>query len=55
VSRDGKDLGTVSPPGMYNTPRLSHDELRLAVDVSDRETAKGEFGFAMSSAACPHV
>ena len=42
VSRDGKDIGTIAPPAMFYTPRLSHDEKRVAVDLSDAQTASGD-------------
>jgi Tol biopolymer transport system component len=42
VSRDGKDLGPVAPPAMFYTPRLSHDEKRIAVDISEKQTARGD-------------
>ena len=42
VSRDGKELGVLAPPAMYYSPRLSHDEKRIAVDLSDTQTASGD-------------
>ena len=42
VSRDGKDLGTLAPPAMFFSPQLSHDEKRVAVDLSDMQTASGD-------------
>ncbi len=42
VSREGKDLGPIAPPAMFYTPRLSHDEKRVAVDLSDMQTASGD-------------
>jgi Tol biopolymer transport system component len=42
VTRDGKDAGVLGPPAMYYTPRLSHDGKRIAFDLSDSETAKGD-------------
>lgn len=42
ISRDGKELGNLGPPAMYYTPNLSHDERRIAYDLSDAETAKGD-------------
>jgi Tol biopolymer transport system component len=42
VSRDGKDIGTIAPPAMFYSPRLSHDEKRVAVDLSDMQTASGD-------------
>jgi eukaryotic-like serine/threonine-protein kinase len=36
VSRDGKELGVLGPAAMYYSPRLSHDETRVAVDESDQ-------------------
>jgi eukaryotic-like serine/threonine-protein kinase len=42
VSRDGKTLGTIAPPAMFYSPRLSHDEKRVAVDLSDTQTASGD-------------
>jgi hypothetical protein len=42
VGRDGKELGTIAPPAMFYSSRLSHNEKRIAVDLSDTETAKGD-------------
>jgi Tol biopolymer transport system component len=42
VSHDGKTLGTIAPPAMFYSPRLSHDEKRVAVDLSDLQTASGD-------------
>ena len=42
VSRDGKTLGTIAPPAMFYSPTLSHDEKRVAVDMSDAHTASGD-------------
>jgi Tol biopolymer transport system component len=35
VDRDGKDLGTVTPPGSFWSPSLSPDGRKVAVDLSD--------------------
>jgi Tol biopolymer transport system component len=32
----------LAPPAMYYSPRLSHDEKRVAVDLSDTKTASGD-------------
>jgi len=42
VSRSGQDLGIVSPAAMHYSPRLSHDQKRVAVDISEPQTAKGD-------------
>jgi len=42
VSRSGAELGVVSPAAMHYTPRLSHDGKRVAVDISEPQTAKGD-------------
>src|SRR2546423_1192711 len=42
VSRDGKTLGTIAPPAMFYSPTLSHDEKRVAVDISAPHTASGD-------------
>ncbi len=42
VMRDGKDAGTLAPPGRFYSPRLSHDGRRVAVDLSDPVTNKGD-------------
>ena len=34
--------GTVAGPGYYFTPRLSHDGRRVAVDISDAASARGD-------------
>src|SRR5205807_1120431 len=34
VDRQGKEIGSLAPPGLFYTPRLSHDGWRLAVDIS---------------------
>jgi Tol biopolymer transport system component len=36
--RNGRQLGTVGPPGRYRNPAISRDEQRLAVARIDRET-----------------
>jgi Tol biopolymer transport system component len=42
VSRDGRDLEVVGAPAMYYSPRLSSDGKRLAVDISELQTASGD-------------
>jgi Tol biopolymer transport system component len=42
VSRDGKELGALAPTNLFFTPRLSHDEKRLAVDLSDTQNGAGD-------------
>ncbi|HUE95963.1 MAG TPA: protein kinase, partial [Longimicrobiaceae bacterium] len=42
VSRDGKSLDVVGSAAMYYSPRLSHDERRIAVDLSEAQTAEGD-------------
>ncbi len=42
VSREGADLQLVAPAAMYYTPRLSHDETRIAIDKSEAQTASGD-------------
>jgi Tol biopolymer transport system component len=42
VTRDGKDAGTLAPPGRFYSPRLSHDGKRVGVDFSDPVTNKGD-------------
>jgi len=42
VSRSGEDLGIVSPAALHYSPRLSHDGRRVAVDISEPQTAKGD-------------
>jgi Tol biopolymer transport system component/predicted Ser/Thr protein kinase len=36
--RTGADLGTVGPPGVYRSPRLSPDGDRLTVEIADADT-----------------
>ena len=54
VSGDGKDIGTIAPPAMFYSPRLSHDEKRVAVDLSDTQTASGDvwIGHVAPQAKC---
>lgn len=42
VSRDGRSLDVVGAAAMYYSPRLSHDERRIAVDLSEAQTAEGD-------------
>jgi WD40 repeat protein len=42
VGRDGKEIGVLAPPKFFYCPRLSHDEKRLAVDLSDAQTSSGD-------------
>jgi serine/threonine protein kinase len=42
VTRDGKVSGTLGPPGHFYTPRISHDGKRVAVDLSDPVTNRGD-------------
>ena len=42
VSREGSDLEIVGPAAMYYSPRISHDGKRIAVDLSEEQTAKGD-------------
>ncbi|HXI12124.1 MAG TPA: protein kinase [Thermoanaerobaculia bacterium] len=42
VDRQGKDLEVISTSDMYYSPRLSHDQTRIAYDLSDHTTAKGD-------------
>jgi Tol biopolymer transport system component len=42
VGRDGKQLGVLAPPKLFFSPRLSHDEKHLAVDLSDAQTTYGD-------------
>lgn len=42
IGRDGTESSAVMPPGQYYAPRLSNDETRLAYDLSDEQTTKGD-------------
>ncbi|MDQ6799276.1 MAG: protein kinase [Acidobacteriota bacterium] len=42
TDRHGRQVGTIGGPEMYYSPRLSHDKKRIAFDLSDRITAKGD-------------
>ena len=41
VDRHGNQMAAVTPPGLFYTPRLSHDEKRVAVDISVPGTGYG--------------
>ncbi len=41
LDREGRRLGTIGTPGYYWTPRLSHDERKVAIDKSD-SSGKGD-------------
>ena len=36
--RNGKELEALGAPATYNRPRLSHDDLRVAVEITDSQT-----------------
>ncbi|MCM2316437.1 MAG: serine/threonine-protein kinase [Thermoanaerobaculia bacterium] len=42
VDRSGRPGGTVAPPGLYFCPTLSHDQKRVAVDVSSALDGQGD-------------
>jgi eukaryotic-like serine/threonine-protein kinase len=42
VSRDGTAQEVITPAALYYSPRLSHDDKRVAVDLSETQTAKGD-------------
>jgi Tol biopolymer transport system component len=42
VERDGRPGGNVAAPGLFFSPRLSHDSKRLAVDVSSVKDGQGD-------------
>ncbi len=42
LDRGGKRLSSVGPPAPYDSPRLSHDGRRIAVQVTDSHTGTGD-------------
>jgi serine/threonine protein kinase/Tol biopolymer transport system component len=42
VDRQGKQVGTVGPPALYYSPKISHDGRRIAVDISSKTTGLGD-------------
>jgi Tol biopolymer transport system component len=42
MTRDGKVIGTLGPAGHFYSPRISHDGKRVAADLSDPVSNKGD-------------
>ncbi|HVT44498.1 MAG TPA: protein kinase [Thermoanaerobaculia bacterium] len=42
VDRSGRDQGTIAPPGLFFSPRISHDQRRVAVDLSNVADGQGD-------------
>lgn len=42
VDRQGKDLGTITPPAIFFSPSISHDGRRVAVDITAASTFNGD-------------
>ena len=42
VDRQGKEIGSLAPPALFFSPRLSHDGRRVAVDISAAATGFGD-------------